>query len=188
MTQSSWRGSATSPAWASGRSAWTATTPATWLPWTASPPAANTAPTGPTLAFPPAPAGGTPSTSTTTSAPPASTTTTTGPEATTTTTTPSGSTTTTTTGQTGGPIVYKGVWNQTQTTLVKVSGAGIPGTQGSAAVGQLTNFASDDPAVSCLSQSPSLAVWQVSGSSSEYLVVATYPTDCTSADFTFTAP
>ena len=36
------------------------------------------------------------------------------------------------------------------------------------------------------SQSPSLAVWQVSGSSTEYLVVATYPTDCATADFTFT--
>jgi hypothetical protein len=29
-------------------------------------------------------------------------------------------------------------------------------------------------------------VWQVSGSSSEYLVVATFPGDCTNADFTFT--
>ncbi len=61
----------------------------------------------------------------------------------------------------------------------------IPTTQGTAPVGQLTNFATDDPSVSCLSQSPSLAVWQVSGSSSEYLVVATYPTDCANADFTF---
>jgi hypothetical protein len=52
-------------------------------------------------------------------------------------------------------------------------------------VGQLTDFATDDSSVSCLSQSPSLAVWQVSGSSTEYLVVATYPTDCTNADFTF---
>ena len=152
------------------------------------PPAANTAPTGPTLAFPSAPAGGTSSASTTTtSAPTASTTTTTGVPATTTTTTASGSTTTTTTqGQSGGGYAYMGLWNQTQTTLTKVTGAAIPTTQGTAAVGQLTSFASDDPGVSCLSQSPSLAVWQVSGSTTEYLVVATYPADCASADFTFT--
>jgi hypothetical protein len=151
------------------------------------PPAANTAPTGPTLAFTAPPAGGTSASSTTTtSSPSVSTTTTTGPPTTTTTTTASGPTTTTTTvGQSGG-YAYTGLWNQTQTTLVRVTGAGVPATQGSSAVGQLANFASDDPSVACLSQSPSLAVWQVSGSSTEYLVVATYPGDCTNADFTFT--
>jgi hypothetical protein len=151
-----------------------------------SPPAANTAPTGPTLAFPPPAANGTSSSSTTTtSAPSTSTTTTTGPPATTTTTTASGSTTTTSTpGQSGG-YAYTGIWSQTPTTLVRVTGAGVPATQGSSAVGQLTSFASDDPSVACLSQSASLAVWQVSGSSSEYLVIATFPGDCTNADFTF---
>ena len=98
------------------------------------PPAANTAPTGPSLAFPAAPPAGTPSASstTTTSAPPASTTTT-RPVATTTTTT-----TTAigldhhdhTTDQSGEPYVYQGLWNQTQTTLVRVTGAGIPATEG----------------------------------------------------------
>jgi hypothetical protein len=149
------------------------------------PPAANTLPTGPSLALPPAPSGGTPSSSTTTTSQPAVTTTTTGSPAstTTTTTTPPASTTTSTTGPSG--PAYSGVWNQSQVTLTKVSGAGIPTTLGTAPVGQLTNFATDDPSVSCLSQSPSLAVWQVSGSSNEYLVVTTYPTDCATADFTF---
>jgi Glycosyl hydrolases family 18 len=152
------------------------------------PPAPRTGPTGPVLTFPPVqpvPPGETPSSSTTTTSPqPTVTTTTTGSPVSTTTTTPSASTTTTSTTVPSGPI-YSGLWNQTQVTLVKVSGAAIPPTQGTVPVGQLTDFATDDPSVSCLSQSPSLAVWQVSGNSSEYLVVATYPADCASADFTF---
>jgi hypothetical protein len=149
------------------------------------PPTANTLPTGPILTFPPVPAGQTPpSSTTTTSSQPPVTTTTAGAPVSTTTTTPSASTTTTSTTAPSGPA-YSGVWNQTQATLVKLSGAAIPPTQGTVPVGQLTDFATDDSSVSCLSQSPSLAVWQVSGSSTEYLVVATYPTDCTNADFTF---
>jgi hypothetical protein len=146
------------------------------------PPAPNTAPTGPSLAFPPAPPGGT-APSTTTTSQPAVTTTTTGSPASTTTTAPSGPTTTTTTAPSG--PVYSGLWGQSQVTLAKVSGAGIPAVQGTAPVGQMDEFSTDDPSVSCLSQSPSLPVWQVSGNSSEFLVVATYPADCTSADFTF---
>jgi hypothetical protein len=152
------------------------------------PPAANTAPTGPSLTFSSAPPAGTPSGSTTTtSVAPVSTTTTTASPATTTTTTPASTTTTSTPGQSGSTYAYVALWNQTQTTLVKVSGAGIPATQGTVPVGQVTGFASDDPSVSCLSQSPTLTVWQVSGNANEYLVVATYPTDCTTADFTFTS-
>jgi hypothetical protein len=150
------------------------------------PPAPNNAPTGPSMAFTSVPAGATPSssTTTTTSVQPEATTTTTAPPVTTTTTSPASTTTTTT----PAPYAYSGLWNQTQTTLAKVSGAAVPVTQGAAPVGNLTGFATDDPSVACLSQSPSLAVWQVSGSSSEYLVVATYPTDCTAADFTFSTP
>ena len=151
------------------------------------PPAANNAATGPSLTFTSVPpSGGSPSPSTTTtSEQPAATTTTTGPPITTTTTTSSGSTTTTTAPGQPGSYAYTGLWNQTQVTLEKVSGAAIPTTQGAAPVGPLTGFATDDLSVSCLSQSPSLSVWQVSGSSTEYLAVATYPTDCTNADFTF---
>jgi hypothetical protein len=151
------------------------------------PPAPNTAPTGPSLAFPAAPPGGSaPQSTTTTVAQPTVTTTTTGSAVSTTTTTSPASTTTSTTGPAG--PTYSGQWNQSQVTLAKVTGTAIPATQGTAAVGQLTDFATDDPSISCLSQSPSLPVWQVSGNPKEYLVIATYPADCTSADFTFSTP
>jgi hypothetical protein len=69
--------------------------------------------------------------------------------------------------------------------LSLVSGSAVPTTEGSAAVGQLAVFQSDDPSVTCLSQSPPLAVWAVSGAPDEYLVIATSPGDCVNADFVF---
>ncbi len=162
-------------------------------------PADKGVPTGPptTSATPPATASPAPGASAPTppphsaSPPPASTTTTTRPASPTTTTTtrPPGTTTTTTTvpPHSGGPYTYTGVWNQAPVSLGEVTGAGIPTTEGASPVGQLTSFTTDDPAASCLSQGPPLAVWAVSGIPGEYLAVATSPTDCVDADFVFSS-
>jgi Glycosyl hydrolases family 18 len=141
-------------------------------PATASPAPAGSSPTPPSHPNPPAP----------------QTTTTTRPASTTTTTKPSSSTTTTTTVPQGGPYAYAGDWDQTPVTLSEVSGSAIPPTEGSTPVGQLQGFVTNDPAATCLEQAPTLAVWLVNGDPSEYLVVATSPTDCVDADFTFSSP
>jgi hypothetical protein len=141
-------------------------------PATASPAPATPSPTPPSQAGPP-------------SASPTTTTTT--PGATTTTTSPPSSTTTTTV-PAGGPYAYSGDWDQSPVTLSEVSGPAIPPTEGATPVGQLLGFTSNDPAASCLGLSPPLAVWQVSGTPGEYLVIAAMPTDCVDADFVFSTP
>jgi hypothetical protein len=158
-------------------------------------PALQGLPTGPTTtsASPPATPSPAPSSSSPTPSPrPATTpgapaTTTTTPSLTTTTTTRPTSPTTTTT-SVPPHYVYTGDWDQSPVTLTEVSGAAVPATQGTGPVGQLQGFATDDPAVSCLAQAPPLEVWAVSGTSNEYLVVASSPTDCVDADFTFNTP
>jgi hypothetical protein len=117
--------------------------------------------------------------------PAAPTTTTTTPRGTTTTTRPSASTTTTTFPQGGSPYTYAGDWDQSPVTLSEVSGSAVPPTQGSAPVGQLQGFATNDPGASCVAQDPPLEVWSVNGTPGEYLVVASTPTDCIDADFVF---
>ncbi len=82
--------------------------------------------------------------------------------------------------------MYSGIWDSAQVNLPPVGGSSVPTTEGTAAVGQLTGFESNDPAVTCLSQGPPLAVWPVSGVTGEYLVIATSPGDCVNADFVFT--
>ena len=155
-------------------------------------------PTGPltTSASPPATASPAPPASSPTppshaAAPPASppaapTTTTTTPSRTTTTTRPP-TTTTTVPSHGGGPYTYTGIWDLSPVTLAEVSGTAVPATQGDAPVGQLSDFATNDPAASCLASGPALAVWQVNGIPGEYLAVATSPTDCVNADFEFSA-
>jgi hypothetical protein len=148
-------------------------------------------PAGPALDFPAPPASTTspttssvsPSTTTTTSRAPV--TTTTARTSTTTTSTSTSTTSTTTTTQPGGTYSYSGIWDGAQVNLSLVSGSEVPTTEGSAAAGQLAVFQSDDPSVTCLSQSSPLAVWAVSGTPDEYLVIATSPGDCVNADFVF---
>jgi hypothetical protein len=53
-------------------------------------------------------------------------------------------------------------------------------------VGQLTGFATTDPAAACLATEPALTVYAVSGNPNEFLVRAAKPADCTAADFVFT--
>ncbi len=137
-------------------------------PATASPAPSASSPTPPSHAAPP---------------PPVPTTTTTRPQGTTTTTRPPGTTTTTTVPP---KYTYTGDWDLSPVTLSEVSGTGIP-PQGGAPAGQLQGFATNDPAAACLAQDPPLTVWPVSGTPNEYLVVATFPTDCIDADFVFSA-
>jgi hypothetical protein len=70
--------------------------------------------------------------------------------------------------------------------LTEVSGSGIPPVSGTSPAGQLTGFTTNDPSASCLSTEPSLSVWAVQGSASEFLVVTATPGDCATADFVFT--
>jgi hypothetical protein len=55
-------------------------------------------------------------------------------------------------------------------------------------VGQLTGFATSDPAAACLAAEPALKVYAVVGNPSEFLVQTAMPTDCTTEDFVFTVP
>lgn len=126
--------------------------------------------------------------SSTTSSTPGATTSTTAPQSTSTTTTSTTTSTTTTTTTTAPTFTYGGQWKGATVVLTKVSGAGIPKVTGSGPAGPLTAFATNDPSTACLSTEPSLTVWSVLGSTSEFLVVAAMPTDCATADFVFTYP
>ncbi len=125
---------------------------------------------------------GTSSTTSTTPGSPTTTTTTPGPTKTTTTST---TTTTTTTSPT---FSYGGQWNGSAVVLTKVSGSGVPKESGTTPAGQLTAFVTTDASVSCLSNEPTLDVWAVQGSTTEFLVATDTPTDCATADFVFTTP
>jgi hypothetical protein len=126
-------------------------------------------------------------TSTTAAAGAGPTTTTSSSTTTTTTTTAPGSTTTTSTTPAGGNAFYGGTWQGTTVTLTPVSGSSVPALDTGPAAGQLTGFTTSDPALTCLSQQPSLNVWGVSGTPDAYVAVAATPTDCADADFTFTS-
>ncbi len=150
-------------------------------------PATKTGPAGPavtsqspTPGAPAAPAA--PNPTPTTVAPVAPTTTTTSPPPTTTTTTTTPPPTTTTTTQ----VLATGVWNGKAVQLHEITLASAPTVSGPAA-GQLTQFAAANPAVTCLMNTGPLYVWAVPGAPGEFLLRATTPGDCTTADFEFTA-
>lgn len=103
------------------------------------------------------------------------------PTTTTTTTAPATSTTTT------AALTYSGQYNGAPVQLTKVTGTP-PAVSGTAPVGQLNGFATQDPAVDCLTHETGLRVWAVSGSTTQYLVETAPPADCTTADFVFTTP
>jgi hypothetical protein len=111
---------------------------------------------------------------TTTSVAPAST-------ATTSSTTTSTTSTASTPSTTAAPPIT-GTFDGTTTTLTVVR-AGAVDSQ--APLGDLTDFATSDPAYDCLANGPPLTVYPDSGLSGYDIAVATTPTDCTTADFTF---
>ncbi len=123
--------------------------------------------------------------STTTSAPPTtitSETTSTEPASTSTSSTSS----TTTTSQPAPNYRHSGDWNGQTVTLTPWSGSSPP--ESGATIGQLTGFSTNDPSTSCLMNEPGLTVESFSGSTTKDIVLATEPTDCANAIFTFTAP
>jgi hypothetical protein len=98
---------------------------------------------------------------------------------------PAGTTTTTaTTTNLPAPFDYTGIWDDTFVTLSEIDTGAAPPTAG--VVGRLTAFSTDDPAVACLIPAGGPAVLAVSGVPGEFLVQATSPADCTTADFVFT--
>jgi len=54
-----------------------------------------------------------------------------------------------------------------------------------APLGDLTDFATTDPAYACLAHGSPLMVYPDGGLSGYDIAMATTPTDCTTADFTF---
>jgi glycosyl hydrolase family 18 (putative chitinase) len=125
--------------------------------------------------------------STTTTAPGGSPTTSTSPSTTTTTGTGTGTTTTTTPGSTTtstttttAPPVATGTADGEQRDLTPVATTSVVGL----AIGTLTGFATSDPAYACLVGGPALDYYLASNLT-EYVVVASAPTDCVSQEFTF---
>jgi hypothetical protein len=143
--------------------------------------------TTPSGASPPTTGPSTTSTTASSTTNPPTTTQTTGlaPAADTTTTstsTPSSTTTTTGTTPSGPQYAYTGIWNGQTVVLTAWTGAA-PAV--GAPDGQLTGFATTDPAATCLAAGPSLNVEPLAGVSGQYLVVATGPANCADATFTF---
>lgn len=98
------------------------------------------------------------------------------------TTVPSSTTTTATTAPSGPQYEYTGTWNGQTVVLTAWTGE-VPAV--GATVGQLSAYATTDPATSCLTTGPTLTVEPLVGEPGHYLVVATEPTDCANASFTF---
>ncbi len=94
-------------------------------------------------------------------------------------------TSTTTTSQPTPAYHYSGDWNGQTVSLALWSNGSPP--EAEAPVGQLTGYSTNDPTMSCLTTGPNLNVEPVVGHTDEYLVVATEPSDCVNAVFTFVA-
>ena len=106
-----------------------------------------------------------------------------------------GSTTTSTTGaaSTSGngstpALRYSGVWKGQQVSLTLQKSFQIPTSGVPSYLGQLTGFQTDDPTLACLESSTGLDVWAFATAPTQYVVVAEQPTDCATADLTFTDP
>jgi len=159
-----------SPAVKDGALGPSSTTPSGASPSTTSPSATSTTTAStnpPTTTSQTGPPPATPDSSSTTS-----TTTSTTPSSTTTTATPSGP-----------RYGSTGAWTGQTVALTAWTGAA---PEVGAPVGQLTDFATTDPATACLAAGPSLNVEPLAGMSGQYLVVATKPTDCANALYMFT--
>ena len=85
------------------------------------------------------------------------------------------------------PYSYSGVWDANRENLQPVDPATLPGGGSGRAVGQLADFATNDPAVSCLSGGKPLPVYEMAASPNTYIVQATTPTYCASGTWSFTA-
>jgi len=102
-------------------------------------------------------------------------------------TTSTTSTTSTTTTTLPGPSdaatpPITGTFDGTTRTLTPVSAVSVASL---VPLGELTGFATTDPADACLAQGPPLTVYPYDALSGYEVAVATAPTDCTSGDFTF---
>jgi spore germination protein YaaH len=106
----------------------------------------------------------------------------------TTTATPGASTTTSTTGEAGTTYSYSGVWNESSVALTPVDLASLPDAGEGEPVGVLADFATDDPAVGCLTEGGPLAVSELLGEPGVFVVTAQTPVDCADGTWTFTAP
>jgi len=95
-------------------------------------------------------------------------------------------TTTTIPGSTQTGYSYTGTWDAQSVTLDLMS-AGMGIFTGTSA-GQLTDFATSDPAFSCLDSGPTLPVYFAPGASDLYVVEAKTPSDCVEGTWEFVDP
>jgi hypothetical protein len=109
-----------------------------------------------------------------------------GPGATTTTTLGTTGSTTTTTAS-GPTDTYTGVWNGSAVTLTPVEPASLPDGGDGEPAGDLSDFATDDPADACLTTGGTLDVSALVAELGVYLVSAQAPPDCVSGTWTFSS-
>ena len=95
-------------------------------------------------------------------------------------------TTTTTASAASSNYFYAGTWNGVSVTLTPVDPVSLSGAASAPAAGQVTAFATNDPALLCLEAQPGLAVVALP-TPGVYAVRATPPTDCASGAWEFTA-
>ncbi len=95
---------------------------------------------------------------------------------------------------TGSPTYqYTGTWQGQQVTLTKLPTSKPKTSSDVTLMGKLTKFKTNDPALTCLSKAPGLAVWAVGIAPPTYEVVAVHTpkqatTDCVTAVLTFPVP
>jgi hypothetical protein len=101
------------------------------------------------------------------------------------TTTSTSTTTTTTTTAPPSPYRYSGNFDGQEVSLTKlvVAPSSVPQF-----VGTLSWFETTNPDLTCLEADADLDVWQYAADPSAYVVVASRPSNCTDADFSFPAP
>jgi len=99
---------------------------------------------------------------------------------------PRATATTTTTAVAPAAYSYQGTWNGSSVTLSPVDPASLSGALASQAQGQLTAFATDDPARACLESELGLPVTALAGEPGVYAVTTSPPTDCAPGAWEFT--
>ncbi|MGH9019310.1 MAG: glycosyl hydrolase family 18 protein, partial [Acidimicrobiales bacterium] len=97
-----------------------------------------------------------------------------------------GSTTTTSTTDAATAYSYSGVWNEGAVALSPATSSSLPDGGASTPVGTLTDFATNDPAFSCLTLGAILTVGRLVGTPGVYVVSAATPADCVAGTWTFT--
>ncbi len=87
-----------------------------------------------------------------------------------------------------GDYWYSGTWNGVAVSLTPVDAAALGGAAAVPASGQLTGFATNDPARLCLESEPGLSVSTLPGTPGAFSITTALPSDCASGTWEFTVP